>query len=383
MPTIYNDHNVYILGAGFSAARGLPLISNFMFCLRDAHEWLVQQGRTREAQSVERVLQFRLESTPTSYRVQIDLENIEELFSLAAAVGNSLTADIRNAIAATLDFCLSTNAQDKTILDVRRGETMAPAVMTGKALQKVMGQSTEQYELPTYQFVVAGLIGALDEKDKAGNNAFVTFNYDLLVEEALTALHIPFSYGFLPGSVSFDSSTRSVGLSDEASLKVLKLHGSTNWAVPGFQDRKLTVFRSYDDVRAGEMTPELVPPTWRKSFDGALSHVWQEGLREIRKATRIVIIGFSAPRTDLHFKFLFAAGLRENISLREIVFVNTNRAEIEARANELFGDLNRRPIVRIVETQATNFVGQGAFDSNSSAVGRSLHKSIERVLRFG
>jgi hypothetical protein len=237
MPTIYNDHNVYILGAGFSAARGLPLISNFMFCLRDAHEWLVQQGRTREAQSVERVLQFRLESTPTSYRVQIDLENIEELFSLAAAVGNSLTADIRNAIAATLDFCLSTNAQDKTILDVRRGETMAPAVMTGKALQKVMGQSTEQYELPTYQFVVAGLIGALDEKDKAGNNAFVTFNYDLLVEEALTALHIPFSYGFLPGSVSFDSSTRSVGLSDEASLKVLKLHGSTNWAVPGFQDR--------------------------------------------------------------------------------------------------------------------------------------------------
>jgi hypothetical protein len=32
---INNHHNVYILGAGFSAARGLPLIKDFMITLRD------------------------------------------------------------------------------------------------------------------------------------------------------------------------------------------------------------------------------------------------------------------------------------------------------------------------------------------------------------
>ena len=32
----HNDHNVYILGAGFSAQAGLPLITDFMNRMRDA-----------------------------------------------------------------------------------------------------------------------------------------------------------------------------------------------------------------------------------------------------------------------------------------------------------------------------------------------------------
>src|SRR5262245_56174145 len=104
MPKINNDHNVYILGAGVSVARGLPLVGEFMVALRDAHEWLISQGRHEEANAVERVLDFRQQSTATSYRVKIDLENIEELFSLAAAADSSLMSSIRVAIAATLAF---------------------------------------------------------------------------------------------------------------------------------------------------------------------------------------------------------------------------------------------------------------------------------------
>jgi len=37
-----------------------------------------------------------------------------------------------------------------------------------------------------------------------------------------------------------------------------------------------------------------------------------------------VIIGFSIPPTDIHFKYLLAAGLQENISLRKIYCVNTD-----------------------------------------------------------
>ena len=42
--TAYNDHNVYILGAGFAAEAGLPLIKDFMNRMRDAAAWLEVQG---------------------------------------------------------------------------------------------------------------------------------------------------------------------------------------------------------------------------------------------------------------------------------------------------------------------------------------------------
>lgn len=52
-----NDHNVYILGAGFSAEAGLPLIKDFMNRMRDAAVWLEEQdGREREIAAIARAL---------------------------------------------------------------------------------------------------------------------------------------------------------------------------------------------------------------------------------------------------------------------------------------------------------------------------------------
>ncbi len=59
--TAYNDHNVYILGAGFANEAGLPLIKDFMNRMRDAAAWLeAQGGREREQEAIGRVLEFRL-----------------------------------------------------------------------------------------------------------------------------------------------------------------------------------------------------------------------------------------------------------------------------------------------------------------------------------
>jgi hypothetical protein len=41
------------------------------------------------------------------------------------------------------------------------------------------------------------------------------------------------------------------------------------------------------------------------------------------------------PPTDLHFRYLLAAGIRENISLRQIIFVDPSPA-IPTRAAEMF-----------------------------------------------
>jgi hypothetical protein len=98
-----NDHNVYILGAGFSCEANLPVLKDFLQNLRDSHEWLLSGGRKSEADAVETVLKFRLKATSAAYYVALDLENIEELFSLASAVEGNMEIVIRKAIAATID----------------------------------------------------------------------------------------------------------------------------------------------------------------------------------------------------------------------------------------------------------------------------------------
>ena len=66
----YNDHNVYILGAGFAAEAGLPLIKDFMNQMRDASAWLeAQGGRGHEEEAIGRVLEFRLKAAAAAQRI--------------------------------------------------------------------------------------------------------------------------------------------------------------------------------------------------------------------------------------------------------------------------------------------------------------------------
>jgi len=104
---VSNDHNVYVLGAGFSSDAGLPVVSEFMDRMRESPRWLRENGFEREADAVGRVLEFRLDSAAAAYRLQVDPENIEQLFSLAAASDEDqlgLDRNVTLAIAGTLEY---------------------------------------------------------------------------------------------------------------------------------------------------------------------------------------------------------------------------------------------------------------------------------------
>jgi hypothetical protein len=101
-----NNHKiVYILGAGASVDAGMPVVASFLHRMRDSLEWLEQEKRQREVTAIGEVLKFRHEIAAAAYRVKVDPENIEELFSLAAAAQDpSLMENVNIAIAATLDY---------------------------------------------------------------------------------------------------------------------------------------------------------------------------------------------------------------------------------------------------------------------------------------
>ncbi len=56
----WNDHNVYVIGAGFSKDAGIPVVDEFFNRTRDSVHWLKDNHYMREAEAVQRVLHFRL-----------------------------------------------------------------------------------------------------------------------------------------------------------------------------------------------------------------------------------------------------------------------------------------------------------------------------------
>ncbi len=357
---IYNDSNVYILGAGYSHDAGLPLVSEFTNRMRDAFESFERQGKRAERDAIGTVLEFRRQATGAAERVPLNLENIEEVFSLAAATGDvSLNRSAALAIAATLDF-----AKTSAVPTIERAFILlGNRVPDGWTIEREgnWGPRKGVYcGCSRYDLFALTMSGFPEERGLNRADSVITFNYDTLVEDSLHRLQIPFSYGFDQNLPDFDNSARCVRVAasdptSAAAIHVLKPHGSINWAVQTDRE-KPKVFGTYEQLRSDGLNPLLAPPTWSKNPAVLLSDVWDNAVSAIRSATRIAIIGYSIPPMDLHFKYLLAAGLKNNNSLRDVFFVNPQARTLESRVESVFRSDLRPQIVKLVGSDCRTFL---------------------------
>jgi hypothetical protein len=183
----------------------------------------------------------------------------------------------------------------------------------------------------------------------------VTFNYDLACERALRMeglWEIGDGYGFAIGDA----------ITQPASVKVLKLHGSTNWlrilfgGIRGFSQAssvygpRPVIFRdidydylSYesdvrDPLRNGIPTtggiPALILPTLHKNFFHETAfgrewapfwgYLWSKSAHAVRSSERIVIIGYSMPAADEAARELL---LKHSNPVAEILVYSGSRSE--------------------------------------------------------
>ena len=196
-PELHTNHNVFILGAGFSADAGLPTIATFMRALREAGEHYKRSGDNQNANAIARVLEYRLRAAGAAYRCVIDPDNIEDLFSLIDTEDDSQGPGsqedyIRQAIAATIEFSHKDYIQAPR--RVRLALSSAPGV------NQSVGEPGEDEHfriLHLYDAYLAAMTGMLYEPEQDRRNTIITFNYDTLVEEALASLEKSYDYGFL------------------------------------------------------------------------------------------------------------------------------------------------------------------------------------------
>jgi hypothetical protein len=110
--------------------------------------------------------------------------------------------------------------------------------------------------------------------------------------------------------------------------------------------------------------------------------VWSQAIEKLKTATRIIVIGYSLPPTDAHFRFLLAAGLQENISLNKIVFVNPglkegdpNKLLLEERIFGVFRkELFEKGIIEFIGLEANDFF------TNKTLNGRNHEDILNRKI---
>lgn len=155
------------------------------------------------------------------------------------------------------------------------------------------------------------LVGQLRSQGRLEQTAFVSLNYDILIDNALLmqgATGIDYAITFN----THDISRRSTA------IPLLKLHGSLNWlycptcnALDHYPGGKIAAHlieaphRSMCDRCGESRVPIIIPPTFFKVMSNFyLQQIWKRAEEELKRADRFVFCGYSFPDADIHIKYL-------------------------------------------------------------------------------
>lgn len=161
-------------------------------------------------------------------------------------------------------------------------------------------------------------------KDKVELLGYITFNYDLILEESLRKINASYRYP----SVNED-------VTDIAFLKkelpIAKLHGSLNWEFrPTGRPviyKEMPIQPEYNSPR-DYIEPAIIPPTLFKQeinddqrishpLTQAILHQWKAAIRLLSEADKLIIVGYSFPPTDFHALRIFQIAMMRKRAKQE------------------------------------------------------------------
>ncbi len=152
----------------------------------------------------------------------------------------------------------------------------------------------------------AGLLAALQDRDLLPQAAFLSLNYDILLDRCLLA-----SSAFLPDYRidGFHEPPSTDGRKDgsKRGVPVLKLHGSLNWRVydschvlRNFKSRVIWPGSRCGDCLEERARPMFIRPTLLKDFRHRVwQMLWREAEHALAEARDWVVVGYSPCRSRM------------------------------------------------------------------------------------
>jgi hypothetical protein len=288
---------VYLLGAGFSAPLGLPVISNFYWKAKDLYDGdPIKFNHFAKSfnlmESFHRVKMF----------MKADLENIEEILSILEMKDMLSSEPNRESFS-------------KFISDVIIAYT--PAIQPPVPSPQFSNLFGPEHLSASYCIFVSQLFGickgrfneqprALERGKTSADYSVISLNYDCVLEAACE--YINRHYHLDPPLLFLDPTSDKAAAASSQGVMLAKLHGS---------------------VRT-----EIVPPTWNKKIHEKILPAWQAAFRLVAEANEIRFIGYSLPETDSYFRYFLKAAISQSFNLQRVDVLCSGN--VHNRYQELF-----------------------------------------------
>lgn len=160
------------------------------------------------------------------------------------------------------------------------------------------------------------LIDRLNREAKLKTTSFISLNYDILIDNALTDFHHTIDLDYGVQFTNFAKRDDWHKPRPNRSTKLFKLHGSLNWLYcptcisMTITPKEKSVSTIADtakpcDTCQTDMIPIIIPPTFFKVMSNHfLQQIWRDAEKVLMATKRIVFCGYSFPDADVHIKYL-------------------------------------------------------------------------------
>lgn len=343
---VQRERVVYILGAGFSAPLGLPVIRDFIPKARDLYF-----SDPKAMKHFEAPLAMISEFAAAKHYFEADLLNVEELLSVVEmSEGMAGRARSRKALIRFLSDVITHYTPSLEVSPNARG---------GSWQKCAFGDDPKWRQFGAF---AAGLLGVqLRWHRDAGHMprpvvercptsqatyGVVTVNYDKVLEIAAAFL-----------SEHYDHSTEIAFL--RAGSNAPDPQGAGSWLA-----------KLHGSIDEGNM----VPPTWNKRLTPSIIREWKLASRLLSEAKHIRVIGYSLPETDNYLRYLLkTAGARA-----------TNWQSFDVLCNDPTGEVRDRyeRFVTWSELRFSSTLTEGFLRDVHDRIGVSDDRRGERTVLF-
>lgn len=181
---------------------------------------------------------------------------------------------------------------------------------------------------------------------KVPNVSIISTNWDVLVEEYFNRQKITYN---LCLNEPYFSQRLSSKKSNKRILNLIKLHGSINWVkclncgtIHIVENEKCGDFL-FDDNNAEKcatcqkeieneclLQSQIITPTMMKSINSQLySNLWSAARRDLRMAQKVTFIGYSLPMADFELRYLIHQSIPAGIPIDVVLYHSDDPAQTD------------------------------------------------------
>jgi SIR2-like protein len=278
---------VYILGAGFSAPLGIPVMKNFLEKAKDQFSRKPDEYK-HFAEIFDKINQLH----ECTYHYDCDIGNIEEILSILLTLDNIRGTNnaglFRTFIKDVIEY-YTPNSSELDIVDdtsvVPKAYKSSPYVQFVSTVFNLEIQ-TKNTEYPvkrsnsTMGYNIISTLKDIKKLETHSNHSFISLNYDLVLETVIENINQPFG------------SKHCFCKDEEPDYNMpclAKIHGCIS------------------------KSESIIPPTWNKGeLSPSTKKAWKLAGTLLQNAHHIIIIGYSLPETDFYIKYLLKSASISN-----------------------------------------------------------------------